>query len=257
LLLGLTSQNAPGHAQRLAKLRAMKEAGVATLDALDLPTDLPQHEAMRPPPIELVELLQSGFGELPLISWPADVIALAGGMKKLEEKRSEHESICLDSGHTPGESAVEANRATERAIPEAIVARLPLFAALLRDLAAAAIGTLVQPREGRRQDYTTLFVMRDMAAAHKALFGFRPILRNTEKDRDTPSVRWVSEVLRKTVLHMRRQTKTPRPPKSGDQSADRPDSPESQAFSRMAVLGLDTISDWLAEARKQEKGADA
>jgi len=254
LLLGLTIQNAPGQAQQLARLLAVRKAGEALLDALDLPATLPLLEAIRPPPIELRQLLQPGISDLPLISWPADLISLAGGMRKIDEARADHESLYRASGITPDESAGEVNRATDRQIVDAVVARLPFFAAIVRDVAAFAASSLAQPPVGRREDHTARLVFREMAIAHKAFFGFGPRLRNTEKERDTPSVRWVSQVLQLTEPHMQRLTK---PARSDDQKVDWPDSPESQAFFRLANLSLDTISDRLGEARKQDTGGDA
>jgi hypothetical protein len=100
-------------------------------------------------------------------------------------------------GLNPNEVAEEESRAMTEWRNEDVLRDLPLRLQILADVARSACAYLIeQPSpSGRPPDDAADLVLRYMIAAHRKFFGCAPKPRNAEGGRDTPSTRWVKNLL--------------------------------------------------------------
>jgi hypothetical protein len=144
-------------------------------------------------------------------------------------------------------------KAFNRALGEAALGVLPHALRALAVMAQSA-ASRAKPRAGRRPDDAANPLLRAIADAHMRLFGFKPKLRNSEKKRDTPSVRWVCLVFQSAAESAPTVIVTRFNPLKPEVTEN---SPWIEALQHVADLSLDRLNDRLSAAMRGNRGCRA
>jgi hypothetical protein len=187
----------PPREDRKRKLGAIARAARDLLKILDLPGDIsPSVAHSTSLPLAIAEILRPGLSDV-RVPYLKQLISLAGG-SGLAERVKEIEKAYGDDGKQAASLAID------RAMTEATLRLVPLILATLREVAERGLAIVeAEPKPHSRGNTLGVRVLlRALAAAHEALFGNPPQLRNKISRRDTPSLWWIKAVIERAARRL-------------------------------------------------------